>query len=107
VDVAAGLAGRRYATEGRIVFDVEDGFFPENSGRYALEGGPDDATCCRTEARADLCLSVADLGATYLGGVGFTTLARAGRVAEQTAGALRRADAMFACEPQAWCSTPF
>jgi predicted acetyltransferase len=107
VDIAAGLAGRRYSTEGRIIFEVEDGFCPENSGRYLLEGGPDGATCGRTVAKADLSLRVADLGATYLGGVGFTILARAGRVTEQAPGAMRRADAMFVSEPQAWCCTWF
>ena len=52
-------------------------------------------------------LGVADLGAAYLGGVRFTTLARAGRVMERTAGALARADAAFASEPSAYCSTDF
>jgi predicted acetyltransferase len=107
VDIAAGLAGRRYATEGRIVFEVEDSFCPESSGRYVLEGGLDGATCSRSDATADITLRVADLGATYLGGVGFSTLARANRVTERTSGALRKADAMFACEPQAWCCTGF
>jgi predicted acetyltransferase len=107
VDIAAALAGRSYATEGRIVFEVEDEFCPENSGRYLLEGSASGSACSRTEVQADLRLSVADLGATYLGGVGFTTLARAARVDEQTSGALQRADAMFVCEPQAWCCTPF
>jgi predicted acetyltransferase len=107
VDIAAGLAGRRYATEERVVFEVEDAFCPRNSGRYLLDGGPDGAECSLTEATADISLQVADLGAAYLGGVGFTTLSRACRVRENTPGALRRADAMFACEPQAWCCTDF
>lgn len=107
VDVATGLAGRRYATEGRVVFAVEDAFCRDNCGRYVLEGGPDGATCSRTDASPDIVLGVADLGAAYMGGVGFTTLARAGRVTEQTPGALRRAGAMFACDPQAWCCTEF
>ena len=107
VDICAGLAGRRYSTEGRITFEVVDPFFPDNSGRYLLEGDPDGATCRRTTDAADIALRVADLGAIYFGGVGLTTLARAGRVREETRGALKRADAMFACEPQAWCCTGF
>ena len=43
----------------------------------------------------------------YLGGVRFSTLARAGRVVTQTPDALARADAMFASEPAPWCATPF
>ncbi|HEX6507620.1 MAG TPA: GNAT family N-acetyltransferase [Chloroflexota bacterium] len=107
VDVPAALGGRRYAAEGSVVFEVEDAFRPENTGRYLLEAEADGATCSRTDREADLTLQVADLGAAYLGGVGFTTLARASRVEEHTPGALKRADAMFACEPQAWCATEF
>jgi predicted acetyltransferase len=107
VDVPAALSGRRYAGADRLVFEVADAFRPETSGRYVLEGGVDGATCARTDEDADIALSVADLGATYLGGVHFTTLAQAGRVCELTPGALRRADALFASEPQAWCCTPF
>jgi hypothetical protein len=39
--------------------------------------------------------------------VRFTTLAAAGRVAERTPGALRRADQFFASEPAPWCTTSF
>ncbi len=107
VDVAAGLAARRYTTRDRLVFEVNDAFCPQNSGRYVLSGDPKGAECRRTELAPDIALQVADLGAAYLGGVGFTTLARAGRVCECSPGALRRADAMFACEPVAWCCTEF
>jgi predicted acetyltransferase len=105
VDVAAALAGRRYTTPGSIVFEVVDGF-ADQGGRYALEGGPEGADCRPTTADADLVLSAADLGAAYLGGVGFETLRRAGRV-EATAGAAARADAMFAIQPGPYCATEF
>jgi len=107
VDIPAALSGRRYPTEDRLSFEVVDEFLPDNSGRYQLEGGPDGATCKRGRARPDLTLQVTDLGAAYLGAVHFTTLARAGRVVENTAGALRRADLMFATEPAAYCATDF
>lgn len=107
VDVPVALAARRYAGTGGIVLDVRDAFCPRNAGRYALDGGPDGATCRATTTAADLALDVADLGAAYLGGVSFSTLARAGRVEELTPGALRRADALFASEPAPWCATPF
>ena len=48
-----------------------------------------------TSSAPDLVLSAGDLAAAYLGAVGFTTLARAGRVEERTPGALSVADAMF------------
>lgn len=107
VDIPKALSGRRYPTEDRLSFEVVDEFLPDNSGRYLLEGGPDGATCKRSRTKPDLTLQVADLGAAYLGAVHFTTLARAGRVVENTAGALRRADLMFATEPAAYCATDF
>lgn len=102
VDVAHALRRRRYAVEGRIVLEVHDRFCPWNDGRYALEGGPDGATCEPTEATADLACSANDVGAAYLSGTSFRQLQRAGLVEERTAGALARADAMFTWDPAPW-----
>jgi predicted acetyltransferase len=107
VDIPAALAGRTYATNDSLVFEIEDRFCPENSGRYRLEGSPDGAQCAASSEAADISLEVADLGAGYLGGVRFSTLAHAGRVVEHTSGALRRADMMFESEPQPYCTTDF
>jgi predicted acetyltransferase len=109
VDAPAALAARRYAASGRIVFDVRDEFRPDGdaAGRFALDCGPDGTTCERTTADPDLALDVADLGAAYLGGVTFSTLARAGLVAERTPGALGRADAMFRSDPAPFVMTEF
>lgn len=107
LDIPAALGARRYATPGAVVFAVADALRPENAGRYALDGGPEGAECRLTTAEADLALDVADLGAAYLGGVSFGTLARAARVEERTPGALARADALFASDPAPWCGTPF
>lgn len=107
VDVAKALEARRYATEGRVVFEVRDLFCPWNEGRYELDGGPDGAACRVTDADPDLVLTVNDLGATYLGGSTFRQLHRAGRVVEERAGALAYADAMFAWDPAPWCSFMF
>jgi len=107
LDVPASLAGRRYATEGRLVFEVSDPFCPWVEGRYELTGGPDGADCAPTDAEADVRLSVVELSAAYLGGVGFRALHRAGRVDEDSPGALARADAMFATDPAPWCPFVF
>lgn len=107
VDIPAALSARCYMNTDRLVLEVTDAFLPENSGRYALEGGPDGATCERTDEDADLALQVADLGSTYLGGVDFSVLARAGRVRELSPNALRRADLMFAAEVTPYCETGF
>ncbi|MFB3737554.1 MAG: GNAT family N-acetyltransferase [Candidatus Velamenicoccus archaeovorus] len=107
VDVPAALEARRYAAPGRVVIEVADPFCPWNEGRYELEGGPDGASCRPTQGGPDLALTVNELGACYLGGMGFRQLARAGRVEELRPGALARADAMFAWDPAPWCSFVF
>lgn len=107
LDVPAALAARRYATRDRLVLEVVDQLRPANHGRFALEGAPDGASCRRTGEDPDLRLDVAELGAAYLGGVRFTTLAAAGRLTERTPGALRRADHLFASDPPPWCTTSF
>jgi predicted acetyltransferase len=106
VDVAASLAGRRYSSPGRLVFEVHDAFCPWNEGRYELEGGPDGAQCRHTESAPDLVLEAADLGAAYLGGARFHTLNRAGRVSGEPS-ALLLADTMFGWDPLPWCPVVF
>jgi predicted acetyltransferase len=101
VDVPKALAGRKYSADGQLVFEVNDAFCPWNSGRYVLEGGREGATCSKTDVSADIVLDAEALGAVYLGGNRFQTLARAGRV-HGSIGALRRADAMFAWDPLPW-----
>lgn len=107
LDLPAALAARRYGSRDALVIEVSDPLRPRNQGRFRLEGAPDGATCQPTGAPADLALGIAELGAAYLGGTRFTTLARARRVAELTPGALLRADAMFTSNPVPWCTTDF
>ena len=106
VDVVPALEGRRYATEGRVVFDVRDGFCDWVEGRYELEGGPDGARCKRTGAEADVSLSAADLGAVYMGGMRLSALRRAGRI-EGDDKAIAYADAMLSWDPRPWCPEVF
>jgi predicted acetyltransferase len=107
VDVPGSLAARRYAQDGSVVFEVQDAFCPWNEGRYLLEGGPEGAECSPTDREPDLVVHAADLGAAYLGGGSFSTLARAGRVVEATPGSLARADRMFIWGPKPWCPQVF
>jgi predicted acetyltransferase len=107
VDVASALEARRYASAGSLIIDVRDAFCPWNEGRYALDGGPDGASCSPTRGSPDLVLTASELGGVYLGGVGFGQLARSGRVQEETAGALARADALFRWDPAPWCADQF
>src|SRR5262249_48213984 len=108
VDVPRTLAARRYAVSGRVVFEVDDPVAPENSGRWALDGGPDGAECRSTDAPADLELDVRWLAGPYRGGeTGFRALAGSGLVVERAPGGLAQADAMFAWDPLPWCPTFF
>lgn len=103
VDVRAALLARSYAARGRMVVELRDRFCPWNEGRIALEAGPDGVACEPTTNEPDLGCDVTVLGATYLGGVTFRQLGRAGRVDEFTPGALARADAVFGWDPAPWC----
>jgi predicted acetyltransferase len=106
LDVAAMLAARCYLVPGQVVLEVVDAAGLAG-GRFALDGGPDGASCVPTGASADLTLDVAALGSAYLGGHGVRTLAAAGLVDEYSKGAVARADAMFRSPVTPWCSTWF
>jgi predicted acetyltransferase len=109
VDVAALLSARRYATAERLVIEVLDAMRPvgEASGRFLLEGGPDGATCVRTETAVDIEIEVGALGSITLGGVRASQLARAGQVEERTPGSLAALDRMFAADRAPYACTWF
>jgi predicted acetyltransferase len=103
VDVGAALSARGYAADGQIVFEVEDAFLPDNTGRWKLEGG----TAERTSDEPEIRLDVRDLGSVYLGGFTFTELHRALRIEELKQGAIARADAIFRTDVRPWCPEIF
>ena len=104
VDIGAALSARAYADEGPVVLEVEDGFLPDNAGRWRLSGGK----AVRTDDEADLALDVGELGAAYLGGFTFGELVRAGAVRELKEGGAARADAVFLTgSPKPWCPEIF
>jgi predicted acetyltransferase len=106
LDVPRALESRRYATEGRLVFEVADPFLPWAAGRFALETGPAGATCKPTTAAADIELTTVELAAACLGHTRFQALARAGR-AHGSAESLRLADLIFGWDPLPWCPEVF
>jgi predicted acetyltransferase len=104
VDVGAALSARAYGGEGPVVFEVEDAFLPENTGRWKVAGG----TAEKTDEAADLALDVRELGAVYLGGFTFGELVRAGIVRELNEGGAARADTLFLTSgPKPWCPEIF
>jgi predicted acetyltransferase len=109
LDVPAALGARTYAASGVLALEVHDPFRPGSAadGTFALDGGPDGATCAPVQASADLVCDVSTLSAVWLGGVRWSELARAGLVEERSDGALARADAMFASTPLPFAYTWF
>jgi predicted acetyltransferase len=101
LDVAAALSARGYATQDRLVLEVDDPQLMNNQGRFALA----PPSCASTDEDPDLLIDAAGLAAAYLGTTTWTTLARAGRVSERRPGALARADALFASSPAPWTVT--
>lgn len=106
LDVARMLSARSYLVSGQIVLEVVDAAGLAG-GRFALDGGPDGASCTRTTASPDLTLTTAALGSAYLGGYGVRTLAAAGLIDEHSTSAVARADVMFRSPITPWCSTWF
>jgi len=106
LDPAAALAARRYGAPCGLVVEVVDpaGYA---AGRFALEGGPDGATCTSTTREADLTMPVDALGSLYAGGVSALALADSGRIDEHRAGALALAEVAFRGAPAPWCATWF
>ncbi len=89
-----------------MVIDLHDPFCQWVAGRYALEGGPNGATCKKTTEAADITMSAGDLGAIYMGGTRLQELAAAGRV-DGSREAINRVAAMFAWDPLPWCPEIF
>ncbi|WP_019067342.1 GNAT family N-acetyltransferase [Streptomyces hokutonensis] len=95
VDVDRALAGRRYSTPLDVVLDIKDDFCQWNSGRYRLQAEGDAVVCERTKDPADLQLTASELGAAFLGGTTFASLASAGLVRELRSGTLTRTTRAF------------
>lgn len=93
IDVAAALQARTYQVEVDACLAVVDPVFGD--GRYRLRGGPDGASCARTEDLPDVSLPASALGACYLGGTRLSVLRAAGALDCEDAALLRRLDAAF------------
>ncbi|NLE09973.1 MAG: hypothetical protein GX630_00575, partial [Actinobacteria bacterium] len=118
LDVPRALAARTYEVPGELVLEVTDPFPTLRRTCYLLraESGAEPATgpephtvaeCTLTTRAPDLTLTMDMLGAVYLGGVSFATLAAAGKLRELTPGAVKLADRMFSSLPAPYCVVEF
>jgi predicted acetyltransferase len=82
LDVPKALAARGYAEEADVTVSISDAQLPANAGvwRLRIAGGAAEATKVEDNETADVTIPIQELGAAYLGGVTFATLARAGLV---------------------------
>jgi predicted acetyltransferase len=107
IDVPAALKARTYAAPVDLVLDVTDPLCPWNEGRWHLLAGGGEVSCVATDRSGDLSMSVTELGAVYLGGTAISDLAMAGRITENTPGAVSSASMAFRSSPAPWCPVIF
>lgn len=109
IDVPAALGAREYGADELLVLEVTGAGRGGTASRFTLETDAGGGACRRSRRNEapQLSLSMADLGAIYLGGVAPSVLAAAGRVHELEPGAVARADTMFASPVPPFCSTDF
>jgi predicted acetyltransferase len=107
VDLPRALQERTYGQPFEVVFEVADDVCPWNAGRWALRWDGTHATCARTALPAAIELTVAELGAIYLGGTTLDELARARRVKELRQGAVAETSRAFRGDRAPWCPEIF
>ncbi len=106
LDVAGWFGARRYAVAEDLVIEVS-GDVPAVSGRWQISGGPDHAECVASTRAADVSMSPETLSAIALGASPVTQYARAGKIAEGTAGAVARLATFLAWQPVPYSGTNF
>ena len=107
LDVPAALRARSYARDVDVVLDVHDDLLPGNAGRYRLSGDATGASCHPTTAPADLHVTAAQLGASYLGGTSLASFALTGGLEERRKGALHEAATALSNPLAPCCIDPF
>jgi predicted acetyltransferase len=107
VDVPAALRARTYARDLDIVLEVLDDLLPDNAGRYRLSGDATGASCDPTTAPADLQVTAAQLGASYLGGTSLASFALTDGLEEKRRGALHEAATALSTPLAPCCIDPF
>jgi predicted acetyltransferase len=107
LDLPAALTGRTYSREIDVVLEVTDKAFEQNAGTWRLSGGPDGATCERTNGPPDLTVDVRSLGAVLLGGPTLQSHSDAGWLEEHTAGSVSATSDAFTAIRAPYCPFVF
>ena len=97
-DAAISFGARTYRCTDRLVVEVD-------ARRWAIEGGPDGATCKAVRSRPDLVASHSALSALLYGGVLPSALVAGRRMTARDANVLRRADLFFPIDLAPHCQT--
>ncbi len=108
VDVNAALTARSYnPVDVAITVGVTDPMVPANDGVWRIDRS--GASRLESTADAELSVDIATVGAAYLGGVSWTSLAAAGQVVltDPADDAAARADLLFRTDPAPYCGTFF
>jgi predicted acetyltransferase len=87
-DIPTCFAARTYRTTDRLVVEVD-------GKRWAIDGGPDSASCTAVKTRADLVTTHAWFSALLYGGVLPSALVAGRRMTARDADVLARADLFF------------
>jgi predicted acetyltransferase len=107
VDVPAALQARTYAAELDVVIAVSDPLLPHNDSAFRVQAWLDGANVSATRRRADVNLTVRDLGAIYLGGTSLSSLHAAGLIEERRTGTVAAITAAFTAPRPPFCADHF
>jgi predicted acetyltransferase len=88
VDLPEAVAARGYEADCDVVVEVADRLAPWNAGRWRIRVKDGTGEATRSDDDAQLELTVAVLGAAYLGGQSLSELRRAGVISERRPGAV-------------------
>ena len=99
-DVSVCFGARTYRSTDRLVVEAE-------GQRWAIEGGPDGASCRTVRSKPDLVTTHAWLSALLYGGVQPSTLVSGRRMTARNDDVLRRADLFFPTSLAPNCQTHF
>lgn len=106
LDVLRCLGSRVSGVTDGLVLEVHDAD-RDQSGTYRWDVSPEGSACSRTDAAADVAMSIETLAACWLGGTSASQLRAGRRLEERTPGAVERLDRMVAVPQAPWTPWEF